>query len=1056
MNKKIWKRLIIGIAAVLILTFSTAILILVWQQDKIVQNMVNDFNEDFKGAIVIGDSDISPFANFPYISIVIQNVQVFEDQADMFAPILEVSDIYLGFNFWTVLGGDLKVNLLKVENGNFDIVRHMDGSFNLVHALSGEKKIKDIKEEYNLELEKIELTNLDVIKYDESTRIHAETYIEHASSKFINSESTLMVAINTQLILNVIDDGDSTMLKKKHFDATTELDYDKESGMLTIQPSDIKMKNASFNVSGTIDVPNDFDIDIDIHGNNPNFNLLIAFAPEALIPTLEQYDNAGKIYFDASIKGKSLRGQYPAITADFGCDSAYFSNPNSNKKLDQIAFNGHFTNGEKRDLTTMEFVLENISAKPEAGTFLANLSVRNFESPEIEMGVSSDFDLDFLAKFLNVTSLQNLDGDVSLKMNFRDIVDLQNPEKSLEEFSQSYYSELEVKNLTFTIPDYPVPFDSIDIKATMDGNHANIEYIYLNMGNSDLSIRGEIDDLPSIVHQTDDTVNADLFIFSSLLDIKELTSADTLNKKPFDEKINNLRLELAFSTTAKSLVNYRHLPNGDFFIKNFYGKLDHYPHTFRKFDAHVIIGDEALDIIDFKGKIDKSDFHYMGRLYDYPNLMKDSLDGSIEIDFSLKSELLRLNDLFSYRGENYVPKDYRNEEIRKLEMYGNAEFEFKDTSISTEIFFDQLNANFHVHDMEVKDIHGKFEFDPEYLKMKNMSGAIGNTTFNTNMNLYFGENDSIRKATNIVELYAPKVDFDQLSNYESKMPSDSMTTINHDSVFNIYTLPFTDLNFILDIDQMTYHKHLVEQVNADLRIQKDHHLYVDTLKFQMADGHFDISGYFDGSNADSIFFFPKIKLDTIRLDQMLYRFDNFGQDYILSNNLSGRLSGSVFGKLQVHADMVPQLENSEFFMKMEIINGELKNYKPLNAISDYFSDRNLNRIRFDTLSNQILISKGMINIPNMTINSSIGFMDISGSQDMDNNMEYYFRIPLKMVTKAARQKLFGKKGAISDSTQIDAIQYKSDAKKTWYLNLKLEGNADDYSVSLGKKKKVRN
>ena len=199
----------------------------------------------------------------------------------------------------------------------------------------------------------------------------------------------------------------------------------------------------------------------------------------------------------------------------------------------------------------------------------------------------------------------------------------------------------------------------------------------------------------------------------------------------------------------------------------------------------------------------------------------------------------------------------------------------------------------------------------------------------------------------------------------------------------------------------------------------------------------------------------KIKLDTIRLDQMLYRFDNFGQDYILSNNLSGRLSGSVFGKLQVHADMVPQIENSEFFMKMEITDGELKNYKPLNAISDYFRDKNLNRIRFDTLSNQILISKGMINIPNMTINSSIGFMDITGSQDMDNNMEYYFRIPLKMVTKAARQKLFGKKGAISDSTQIDAIQYKSDTKKTWYLNLKLEGNADDYSVSLGKKKKIR-
>jgi hypothetical protein len=92
----------------------------------------------------------------------------------------------------------------------------------------------------------------------------------------------------------------------------------------------------------------------------------------------------------------------------------------------------------------------------------------------------------------------------------------------------------------------------------------------------------------------------------------------------------------------------------------------------------------------------------------------------------------------------------------------------------------------------------------------------------------------------------------------------------------------------------------------------------------------------------------------------------------------------------------------------------------------------------------------------MTINSSIGYMDVSGKQDMDNNMEYYLRVPVKMVTRAARQKLFGKKGNIPDSTQLDAIQYKNEAKKTWYINLKLEGNSDDYTVSLGKKKKNRN
>jgi hypothetical protein len=111
----------------------------------------------------------------------------------------------------------------------------------------------------------------------------------------------------------------------------------------------------------------------------------------------------------------------------------------------------------------------------------------------------------------------------------------------------------------------------------------------------------------------------------------------------------------------------------------------------------------------------------------------------------------------------------------------------------------------------------------------------------------------------------------------------------------------------------------VEDIRAFVRIQKDQHLFVDTLTFFSSGGHIDISGYFDGSNADSICFFPKIKVDTINLNQVFYKFDNFGQDYILSKNLSGRVSGSIFGRLQVHADMVPQIENSEFFMKLQTI-----------------------------------------------------------------------------------------------------------------------------------------
>jgi hypothetical protein len=637
-------------------------------------------------------------------------------------------------------------------------------------------------------------------------------------------------------------------------------------------------------------------------------------------------------------------------------------------------------------------------------------------------------------------------------MNFADIIDLKNPEKSLEKFNKSYFSELLVEDLTFMLPDYHLKFDSIDIKATMDGNHANIDYLFMNIGGSDLTIRGDIDDLPAIIHQSLDTVEANLFLYSSLIDIKELTSKDTISKKPVDEKIENLRLELAFRTTAKKLFNSKNLPVGEFFINNFYGKMQHYPHTLKNFSAHVHVDDNELKVEEFYGRIDQSEFIYRGILDNYPLLLSENRQGSVDVDFALTSDQVRLNDLFTYNGENYVPPDYREEIIDDVKMYGNAEFVFADSLVETEVFFDQLSAYFQVHDMQLKDIHGKFDLTNEFVILNGMSGFIGNTDLTADMTWYTGDDDSVRKANNFIAISAQNVDFDQLSNYSSRSKDDGMIS-DSDSVFNIYELPFTDLKFSFDFDQMHYHKHMIRAINADLRIQKDHFLFVDTLLFNSAGGRFDITGYFNGSDPDSIFFYPDMQVKNVNLEQMLYRFDNFGQEYIISENLIGQFSGAITGKIHMHANMIPQLNESDIYLDFEIVNGSLKNYKPLNALSDYFTDKNLAHIRFDTLSNQLEIVDGIINIPNMTINSTLGYMDISGHQSLDSHMEYYFRVPLKIVTKAAWSKLFGKKKAIQDSTNIDAIQYKNRGQKHWYVNLKLEGTPDNYSVSLGKREK---
>jgi hypothetical protein len=142
-------------------------------------------------------------------------------------------------------------------------------------------------------------------------------------------------------------------------------------------------------------------------------------------------------------------------------------------------------------------------------------------------------------------------------------------------------------------------------------------------------------------------------------------------------------------------------------------------------------------------------------------------------------------------------------------------------------------------------------------------------------------------------------------------------------------------------------------------------------------------------------------------------------------------------------------------MDVEVLDGRLENFAMLQSMSDFFGDKNLNKVLFDTLANHIDVEKGMMKIQNMVINSSLGFMQLSGQQDFDMNMDYYVRVPWRMVTQAASSKLFGRKKEEVDPEQVDEIQRKDVTERTRYVNVRIKGNTEDYKITLEKDPKLK-
>ena len=109
----------------------------------------------------------------------------------------------------------------------------------------------------------------------------------------------------------------------------------------------------------------------------------------------------------------------------------------------------------------------------------------------------------------------------------------------------------------------------------------------------------------------------------------------------------------------------------------------------------------------------------------------------------------------------------------------------------------------------------------------------------------------------------------------------------------------------------------------------------------------------------------------------------------------------------------------------------------------------------DTLENHIDITNGLMTIPNMTIESTIGHFEFSGTQSMNEEIEYYIRVPWKLIGQGTRNKLFGTKKTSEGETGTDEIIEVDPNKKTRYLNLKMSGTLDDYKIRPGKAKKKK-
>ncbi|UJP66600.1 AsmA family protein [Mongoliitalea daihaiensis] len=1021
-----------------VVVLAIGIAVISWKQEALTQQAIQQINQSLNGELVLAQSRISPFSNFPYISIDLQGLKFYGEKDSKEKPMYEVQDLYVGFSVLDILTGNYQVKSIKLKGGFLHLVKNEHGEINLLTAKNISSSDASDEEGLDFSLQSIKLDSFDLSFLDEQNGLMYTTHIKDIQTNVRSVDGLLDLNLVGELSFDLENKGTPTFFVDKAVRLNLDLAYDSERGYLDLSPSSVWLEESLFSASGYVsEILESPQLDLKIEGQKPDFNLFAAFLPKEVAAALNDYQNQGEIFFIGTIRGGITEGEAPAIAIEFGCDNAYFLRADNQRRVEDLRFVGFYTNGSERSLKTSEFRLQNFNAKPDKGFFQADLLIRDFLDPYIKVKINADLDLKFVGDFFELEDFEGLSGQVSLTMDFDELVDLEGSATDFSQMQKSLQSELRLQDLKFAIKGYPYPVENVQAHAIMSDGRVQLNQLKFNIKDSDFSFKGALSDFPALLHQQNKGIEVSLEAQSKAILLGQLLEQEE------SENLRDVQLKFSFLAQANDLLNFDYLPNGIFKIEDFYAKLDNFPHTFHDFDAEVEIAKDVLLVSKFKGEIDQTDFLLSGQVDNYSKWMKDSLDGQSVIQLNLSSKRLNLNDLLTYNGVNYLPESWKDETVRNLLVAGKIVLDFQNNSFqSADFFLDNLTGLTTLHPLKMENFKGRAHFENDYLLLEDFGGKMGISSFAVNMGYNLKENSNPKK--DYFHLRAQALDLDALMGFQG-FEEDT----NHQEAFNIFQLPFRNMEFKADIEQLNYHTFWLKDVKASLRSQVDHFLYLDTLSLRLAEGSLAVNGYFNGSDPEQIYFFSEMKADKLDLDKLLFKFENFGQDYLINENLHGLVSGTIKSKFLVYPDLTPIVDKSEATMDLTVYQGSLVNFTPLSALSSYFGDRNLNRVRFDTLANTFELKGGILHIPRMNINSSIGFIELSGRQSLDLNMDYFIRVPLAMVTQVGFRSLFGGKNRNEiDPDQEDAIVFRDANKRTRFVNINMTGTPDDYKVAL--------
>lgn len=340
-----------------------------------------------------------------------------------------------------------------------------------------------------------------------------------------------------------------------------------------------------------------------------------------------------------------------------------------------------------------------------------------------------------------------------------------------------------------------------------------------------------------------------------------------------------------------------------------------------------------------------------------------------------------------------------------------------------------LNFAFGTDSIQIDGLSGSLQFNKNDLALSNIEGKLGQSDFLLNgffkniITWLLFENQQVGIEA---DLKSDFLNIDQLFLLGFGKPAEGAKQQEYE--FSISKN--LNLKFNCDVAMLRYKRFNATNLKGDLLITNQKAVS-QNIALSGLGGQMLFTGSVDAKNPKANALSCGFLLKGIHVDSLFYVLENFRQDFLLDKNLKGQADAEVMMDVVLNQNLRMFPETLVADISATIRNGELNQFEPMKKLDRYLDDEGLNAIRFADLKNEIHIEKKTIYIPQMEVKTNVSVMQISGTHQFDQRIEYRIVTPLNSKRK------------INMTEATGAIEEMEGRSK---LFLKITGTTDDYRV----------